>query len=227
MVMPKMLLKVGSLAAAAVLIFSGCTSAQGTFTISDATESELDASLVQGGDLPGWSFEGVAGSPSQADIQATKDRYAKSGDLLCDTAPRQGPEYTSPDGKHYVTSGAERICGDVAEFARNNTESFTSKAELEDALGSGVRVLEFSAAEVRVSDALPNLVWGESVSIVTAYRIDALFSVPEGTVRMDRLEVSLYSSKVVSTIFFESYDAQVDQDMATRVTAAVSRRMRT
>lgn len=222
-----MLLKVGSLAAA-VLIFSGCTSVQRTLTISNATESELDAVLVQSSDLPGWSSEGVVGPVSQDVIQASENAYAESGGMLCDTAPRRGPEFTSPDGQYYVASYAERVCGDVMEFARNSVESYTTAAEFEAAGGaSGPRVLEFSAAEVRVSDALPNLVWGEPVSAVTVYRIDALLSAPEGTVRMERLEVSVYSSKIASTVIFESYDAQVDRALATRVTAAVASRMGT
>jgi hypothetical protein len=220
----KMILKVVYLAVA-ILVFSGCTSLQRTLTISDATEAELDATLVQSGDLPGWVSEGSVRTMPQGDVQNIEDAYAESGSMLCDTAPRQGPTFTSPDGKYYVASAAERVCGDVMEFARNNVENINAKADLESTMAEvGARVLEFSAAEVSVSDTLPNLVWGDTVSAITIYRITALLAIPEGNVRMERLEVAVYSPKVASTTFFEAYDVPVDRTLATRVISTIARR---
>jgi hypothetical protein len=183
---------------------------------SNVSSEELRSVLLQSVDVPGWSIDPAieATAPSGA--------FAEIEDRACDAdAAEEGVTYTAPTGDFDVASAAEPVCGTGAD-AREATilGEDTYRQAYQDMIvanvaTAGIAVSNFSYTRV-------DLGLGDDTLV---YLISAQLTGPDAAISYEGYDVSIFSDRLVATVFMQAYDRVVPQGELLRLSSLIKSRV--
>jgi hypothetical protein len=210
--------------AALLLLVAGCAEVSRELTISDATAEDLRESLVQQADLPGWTAEeAVSSAGAERALDNTATELEAEGNYVCDLAPVEGPSFANAEETLVVYSTAERVCGDLASYMARTLANESVYAEgSRNSLAANLATYGVSLTNFSYERA--NLGLDSETHV---YEIRADLQTTEGTLKYAAYEVSVYSSRIVTTLYIEGYGVAVPEQDVTRLAGLIRARLNT
>lgn len=203
---------------------AGCAEVSRELSISDATANDLQESLVQQSDLPGWTATELANTAgAERASENAKDSLEADGSYICDLAPIAGPSFVNTEQTLVVHSSSERVCGDLASVMEQTLadESVYREAN-RDALaanlaGNGVSMTNYTYKRT-------NLGLDDKTYV---YEVRANLQTPDGNLDYVAYEVSVFSPRIVATLFIEGYGVDVPTQDVIRLAGLTRTRLNT
>lgn len=222
--MPKTSKPVVLLLSIAILALSaGCTETADEPATSYASTEELQESLIQPTDLPGWNQETVADDGDETRITENHGKSVKAeGENFCDPEYVAGLIFSNVDLMLTVNSRARRTCGGMEENMEKNLGDETFRRDtVREALTTQMAPIGVSVANLTYE--LTDLGADKNVHVYKV-RADMLPS-NGGALVYTAYEVTVYSPRVVTTMMAAGWGVEFPVEEVARLTALIQARL--
>jgi len=205
------------LSVAILSLSAGCTEAADEPATSEASTEELQESLIQPTDLPGWNQETVADDGDETRISVKAE-----GENFCDPEYVAGPIFSNVDLMITVNSHARRTCGGMEENMEKNLGDETFRRDaVREALTTQMAPIGVSVANLTYE--LTDLGADKNVHVYKV-RADMLPS-NGGALVYAAYEVTVYSPRVVTTMMAAGWGVEFPVEEVVRLTALIQARL--